>query len=138
MYQLPKYISSRSPWSQMWFGCRMCGNQTRTATTNGTFDVRGCIKFSMFYQALRRVTCEHANIPQLAFNNAMTEVYTSDYEHMNQSQDLAKDSFICLFVCYNNPETSNVRTLRVFKKDSTETCNFLLEQNSVSIFSQCG
>ena len=56
------------------------------------------------------------NIKDMHFNNALIEMYDKDYtkmgEHSDQVLDLELDSHICLFSCYDNPDTKDIRTLK--------------------------
>jgi hypothetical protein len=73
------------------------------------------------------------------FNNALIEIYSNDYksmgEHSDQSLDLEDKSYICLFSCYNNPLTKNIRTLKVRSKLNNNNYDFKLDHNSIVIFS---
>lgn len=82
------------------------------------------------------------NIPQQSFNNALIEVYDSDYYKMNfhsdQSLDLDNNSYIGLFSCYENPETisnQHLRKLQVKNKANNEDFEISLTHNSVVLFS---
>ncbi|WP_024610691.1 alpha-ketoglutarate-dependent dioxygenase AlkB [Pseudoalteromonas sp. TB64] len=78
------------------------------------------------------------------FNNALIEVYDSNYRtmkfHSDQSLDLDldKDSFIAIFSCYENPEKLSDKTTRkliVKNKETNEECKITLGHNSVVLFS---
>lgn len=76
------------------------------------------------------------------FNNALIEIYDHTYTkmkfHSDQSIDLAGDSFIALFSCYEQSDAlplSAIRKLKVKSKTSGEAFEFLLENNSVVLFS---
>lgn len=78
----------------------------------------------------------------LEFNNALVELYNSKYctmgYHSDQSLDLKKDSYICIFSCYSNPNTTELRKLRVKNKDKTEKSyeyDIILDHNSAVVFS---
>lgn len=79
-----------------------------------------------------------SNIEDLELNNALIEIYDSKYRtmkfHTDQSLDLAKNSYICIFSCYNNPST-DIRKLKIKEKVTGECSEILLEHNSVIIFS---
>lgn len=81
-------------------------------------------------------TCYHDNFK---FNNALIEVYDSNYTkmgyHSDQSMDLQQKSYICIFSCYNNPTTKNLRTLRIKNKLTNESFDILIEHNSIILFS---
>lgn len=78
-----------------------------------------------------------SKIEKLELNNAMTEIYNSNYRHMkfhsDNSLDLADNSHICLFSCYDKP--TNIRKLIIKEKGSIKCSEILLEHNSVIIFS---
>lgn len=78
-----------------------------------------------------------SNIPELQFNNAMIEIYTSQYQtmgyHSDQAQDLQDNSYICLFSCYNNP--SDLRKLIIKDKITQEESEITLDHNSCVLFS---
>ncbi|MDF1695333.1 MAG: alpha-ketoglutarate-dependent dioxygenase AlkB [Saprospiraceae bacterium] len=82
------------------------------------------------------------SIPTLNFNNALIEIYERSYFkmgfHSDQSLDLANDSWIALFSCYERPDElaeKQKRKLKVRSKTSDETFEFTLENNSVILFS---
>ena len=84
----------------------------------------------------------NTNFPVLEFNNALIEVYNSTYKkmkyHSDQSLDLADDSYIGLFSCYERPEelsNQSLRKLKIQNKISGEESKFLLEHQSVVLFS---
>jgi len=72
------------------------------------------------------------------FNNAMVEIYTSQYcrmgFHTDQALDLENNSYICLFSCYEN-EPSELRKLKIKNKVTKECSEILLENNSAVLFS---
>ena len=74
----------------------------------------------------------------LEFNNAMIEVYNSEYRnmkfHSDQSLDLADDSYICIFSCYSNPLSTDIRKLKIKKKETDECSEFLMDHNSIILF----
>jgi len=75
----------------------------------------------------------------LSFNNALIETYDINYrnmkEHSDQSLDLADDSYICLFSCYEDSADTNIRKLQIKGKHTDESFEFLLEHNSIILFS---
>lgn len=82
------------------------------------------------------------NIPARHFNNALIEVYEASYYKMNyhsdQNLDLADDSFIALFTCYENPDelsAQHIRKLKIRNKGSDEEAEISLTHNSVVLFS---
>jgi hypothetical protein len=77
---------------------------------------------------------------RVKFNNALVEIYCNDYKtmgfHSDQSVDLADDSFIAIYSCYNNPETKNIRSLVIKDKENDqETSTIKMKHNSVILFS---
>jgi hypothetical protein len=78
------------------------------------------------------------NNNELDFNNAMIEIYDSKYctmgFHSDQATDLAKDSYICIFSCYDNPNTNDVRKLKVKEKNNENTSNISMDHNSIVVF----
>lgn len=75
----------------------------------------------------------------LEFNNALVELYDYKYRnmkyHSDQSIDLNENSYICLFSCYDDPITNNLRKLKIKNKISNECFDIILDHNSVVIFS---
>jgi hypothetical protein len=83
---------------------------------------------------------EVSGMPSLTFNNAMIEIYTNKYRkmryHTDQALDLADDSFIGIFTCYDHhPKESDIRTLRMKNKTTNEISEVALLQNSMVLFS---
>lgn len=78
-------------------------------------------------------------MPDLVLNNALLELYTSRYcrmgYHSDLAMDLADESMICVFSCYSNPNTRDVRTLRVMNKTTSVVTDIRMEHNSVIAFS---
>lgn len=93
----------------------------------------------------------------IMFNNALIEIYDSSYRtmgfHTDQSLDLADDSYICLYSCYENATNSadvrklpcplegrlnrklGFRVLLIKNKITEEQFEILLENNSIVLFS---
>lgn len=73
------------------------------------------------------------------FNNAMIEIYDHSYTkmgfHTDQSLDLQRDSFICIFSCYSDPTTPHVRKLEVKHKVTGEKSTIMLTHGSCVMFS---
>jgi hypothetical protein len=82
-----------------------------------------------------------ASISPLGFNNILIEQYNNQYcqmgYHSDQALDLEELSYICIYSCYSDPETKNIRTLRVKQKCEMNATPFdiSLEHNSVVLFS---
>lgn len=72
------------------------------------------------------------------FNNAMIEIYDNRYctmgFHSDQALDLAENSYIAIYSCYENPQVSNPRTLHIKNKKTNDVTEFTMTHNSVIIF----
>lgn len=81
------------------------------------------------------------NIKNIGFNNALIEIYDSNYckmgFHTDQSLDLEENSCICLFSCYKNVPNNigDVRKLEIKNKITNKYSKVLLEHNSAILFS---
>ena len=75
----------------------------------------------------------------LQFNNAMAEIYEPQYGkmgfHSDQALDLAQDSWICIFSCYENEVEPDLRKLVVKNKMSGEVSEINMAHNSALLFS---
>lgn len=75
----------------------------------------------------------------LEFNNAMVEIYEPKYYkmgfHSDQALDLANDSYICLFSCYEHNNLTNIRTLEIKEKGTNINYMIDLTHNSIVLFS---
>lgn len=119
---------------------------TRPDETNGVPLVRTTTQYSgpaqhfrPVHEQLARRIQEHAALPA-GFNNALIESYTNAYtkmgSHSDQALDLADDSFIAVFSCYQHPEAGRPRKLMVESKDSgDEKAEIPLTHNGVVAFS---
>jgi hypothetical protein len=71
-------------------------------------------------------------------NNAQIEIYDSQYRkmkfHTDQSLDLADNSYICIYSCYDKPKY-DVRKLIIKEKQTSKQTEMTLDHNSVIIFS---
>ncbi|MEU1230454.1 hypothetical protein [Streptomyces sp. NPDC005828] len=96
-------------------------------------------RFSPVHERLAQQIQERAALP-VGFDNALIESYTSAYKtmgsHSDQALDLADDSFIAVFSCYERPEAGPTRKL-VFesKKVEGEKYEIPLAHNGVVAFS---
>lgn len=82
------------------------------------------------------------DMPAQAFNNALIEVYDASYTKMNyhsdQCLDLADDSYIGVFSCYENPDAlseRHIRKLKIKDKVSNEEFEIALTHHAVVLFS---
>lgn len=96
-------------------------------------------KFSSFHHTIINEIKKALNLQTLQLNQAMIEMYNHEYRtmkfHTDQCLDLADNSYICVFSCYNNPETDNIRKLRIKSKTTGEINELSMTHNSVIIFS---
>lgn len=89
----------------------------------------------------QEVNQQRAEQFNMNFNNAMVEIYDSQYRkmgyHTDQSLDLETDSVICLFSCYENPLTlpQDLRKLKIKNKITQECSQIVLKHNSIVFFS---
>jgi hypothetical protein len=92
------------------------------------------------YDIINKIKENFQNL-DIEFNNALIEIYDSKYRkmkfHTDQSLDLEEDSYICLFSCYENMSNNieDMRKLKIKNKITNECSEFLLENNSVILFS---
>ena len=81
--------------------------------------------------------CNEFKHLELDFNNGMIEIYNVDYKdmafHTDQSLDL--DHYICIFSCYSNPNTQNLRKLITKNKSDGNENTIVLNNNSIVVFS---
>ncbi|OAR22180.1 hypothetical protein A8W25_29455 [Streptomyces sp. ERV7] len=95
--------------------------------------------FRPVHERLARQIQERAALP-VEFNNALIESYTNAYttmgSHSDQALDLANESSIAIFSCYQHPESSPPRKLVFESKGSDgEKFEIPLAHNSVVVFS---
>ena len=96
---------------------------------------------SLINEAIKSVNNNHIE-GSLHFNNALIEVYDYQYRkmkfHSDMAIDLAADSYIALFSCYENPDELNelfTRTLVIKNKTTEEEQEIPLTHHSVILFS---
>lgn len=126
------------------------GNQLVKVSTSGISLVRTTTQYSIpsyKFSTLHEQIIESVNnkleaTSPLHFNNALIEVYDANYKkmkyHSDQALDLASDSYIGLFSCYENPSEiseKNVRKLKIKNKETEEEFEILLTHNSFVFFS---
>ncbi|MGW6617968.1 alpha-ketoglutarate-dependent dioxygenase AlkB [Streptomyces erythrochromogenes] len=118
---------------------------TRVDKANGVPLVRTTAQYSSPIQRFRTVhewlahqIQGHAAIP-VGFNNALIECYTNAYRtmggHSDQALDLADDSFIAVFSCYQHPEADPRKLVFESKESDSDRFEILLTHNSVVVFS---
>jgi len=94
-------------------------------------------KFSDVHYLIVNEIKKVANIDGLELNNGLIELYDSRYTnmgfHSDQALDLAENSYICIFSCYDNGKAT--RKLIVKKKEQDKCEEIILDHNSVVIFS---
>ncbi|WP_369149189.1 alpha-ketoglutarate-dependent dioxygenase AlkB [Streptomyces sp. R44] len=107
----------------------------RTTTRYGSPTQR----FRAAHERLAQRIQERAAL-SVGFNNALIESYTNAYtkmgSHSDQALDLADDSFIAVFSCYEHPDAGPPRKLVFESKESGgERFEIPLAHNSVVAFS---
>ncbi|MCX5304490.1 hypothetical protein OG304_13610 [Streptomyces sp. NBC_00160] len=96
-------------------------------------------RFRAVHERLAQWIQNHTAIP-VGFNNALVECYTNAYRtmgsHSDQALDLADESFIAVFSCYQNPESGQTRKL-IFESKEFDADKFEipLTHNGVVAFS---
>ncbi|WP_331767724.1 alpha-ketoglutarate-dependent dioxygenase AlkB [Embleya sp. NBC_00896] len=96
-------------------------------------------RFRAVHERLAQQIQERAAL-SLGFNNALIERYTNAYtsmgSHSDQALDLANESYIAVFSCYQHPEASPPRKLIFESKGSGgEKFEIPLAHNSIVAFS---
>ncbi|AJT69758.3 hypothetical protein T261_8162 [Streptomyces lydicus] len=96
-------------------------------------------RFRATHERLAQQIQERAALP-VGFNNALIESYTNAYKtmgsHSDQALDLADESFIAVFSCYQHPDVSPPRKLIFESKESgVDRFEIPLTHNSVVAFS---
>jgi hypothetical protein len=96
-------------------------------------------RFQAVHERLAQQIQERLAHP-VGFNNALIETYTNAYttmgSHCDQALDLAGDSFIAVFSCYQHPEAGSLRKLIVESKDPDgDKLEIPLAHNGVVAFS---
>lgn len=111
-------------------------NQIPIVRTTTLYQNRATNFLPIHYQIMDQIKSKFHDL-HLQFNNALIEIYDDNYRtmgsHSDQALDLADDSYICLFSCYDQPTT--LRTLNVNNKLSKTTTNVSLGNYSVVVFS---
>lgn len=78
------------------------------------------------------------NINNIQFNNALIELYDNRYcsmgFHSDQALDLADDSYIAVYSCYENNDENNFRKLIVKNKVNGDMSQIVMNHNSVILF----
>jgi hypothetical protein len=96
-------------------------------------------RFRPVHERLAQQIQERAAL-SVGFNNALIESYTNAYttmgSHSDQALDLADESFIAVFSCYQNPEAGPPRKLIFESKESDgDKFEITLAHNSIVAFS---
>ncbi len=94
--------------------------------------------FAEIHKTIMREIKKVSEIGGLFFNNAMIEMYDNSYKrmkfHTDIALDLQDDTYICIYSCYNNINTTNLRKLIVKNKETGEITKFLMEHNTFILF----
>lgn len=111
-------------------------NQVPIVRTTSIYQNRATEFLPIHHHIVDQVKSQFNDL-NLQFNNALIEIYDDNYRtmgsHSDQALDLADDSYICIFSCYDRPTT--LRTLCVSNKTSKEATNISLTNYSVVLFS---
>lgn len=96
-------------------------------------------RFQLVHEQLAQ-QIQHLASLSVGFNNALIETYTNAYttmgSHSDQALDLADESFIAIFSCYQYPVANSLRKLLVQSKESDgDPIEIPLTHNSVVVFS---
>lgn len=71
-------------------------------------------------------------------NSALVEIYNLEYRtmgfHSDQALDLNENSHICIYSCYSDPTTNDLRKLKIQHKNNGECYDIVMEHNSVIVF----
>lgn len=77
-------------------------------------------------------------VSDVKFNNALIEIYDDNYRqmgyHSDNALDLAEDSYIGIFSCYDK-DPKYPRKLRIKEKSTNKISEIVLDHNSVVLFS---
>lgn len=97
-------------------------------------------KFLPIHYNIIKMIKRVSKIENLELNNALIEIYDNQYRtmgfHSDQALDLAENSYICIFSCYDNFNNSfNLRKLKIKEKETNKCFEILMEHNSIIIFS---
>lgn len=115
-----------------------CQNDLVPLVRTTTFYNNPSELFSFPHYALIEQIEKVSGINDLKFNSAMMEIYQPKYRkmkfHSDQMLDLADNSYICIFSCYDDEKTKNVRTLKIRNKESRKCSEILLEHNTIILF----
>ncbi len=94
--------------------------------------------FRPVHETLAQQIQQMASIEQ-GFNNALIETYTNVYttmgSHSDQALDLAENSYIALFSCYQHPENAERKLIVESKEIDSEKLAIPLKHNTVIVFS---
>jgi hypothetical protein len=94
-------------------------------------------RFTAHHNELMASILEH--FPSATFNNALIEVYDERYKsmgmHSDQAQDLASNSYIALYSCYQDPHIPARRKLQIKNKNTKDCSDIVLDHHSVVVFS---
>ena len=89
-------------------------------------------RFSKIHYDIIENIKKTSKVDDVKLNNALIEIYGSKYctmgYHSDQSLDLDEKSYICIFSCYDNPGTKDVRKL-IIKEKVTETVSDPVSEN---------
>ena len=119
------------------------GNSIPIVRTTTKYNVPAQPFQDIHFQVIQQIKEQFKELENIEFNNALIEIYDPKYKkmgyHSDQAIDLADDSYICLFSCYEDVEnyTKDIRKLVVKEKGQSDDTakDILLENNSCVLFS---
>lgn len=92
---------------------------------------------SIHYDIMKQIK-EKISVDEIRFNNALIEIYDNNYctmgFHSDQALDLENESYIAIYSCYENSNTTNCRRLIVKNKITNEMTEIVMDHNSVILF----
>lgn len=95
-------------------------------------------KFKPIHYDIMQNIKDKTTLNKINFNNALIEIYDNRYctmgFHSDQALDLADDSYIAIYSCYQNIQNINPRKLIIQNKITSELGEIIMEQNSVILF----
>jgi hypothetical protein len=122
---------------------RVASNMVSSATTIPI--VRTTTRYTnpakLFNESYQQLRAEIQKMDsRLTFNTAMIEIYDDRYKtmryHSDQALDLAENSYICIYTCYeNNPLAKDMRHIAIQNKETKQKRIITLNNNSITYFS---
>jgi len=94
-------------------------------------------KFKQIHYNIMEKIRKKTNLNNIGFNNALIELYDNQYctmgFHTDQALDLADDTYIAIYSCYENPQL-NLRKLIIQNKITNKQSEIIMDHDSVIVF----